>query len=204
MKTNRLLILIFFLLFNTTLVLADKSDNKILSNLVNAALERTKNLVIYDGSYKRIKYPMGDVSPLKGVCTDVVIRSYRKLGIDLQREVHLDIRSNFKKYPANWGLKKPDTNIDHRRVPNLRVFLSRHGKSLSVTKNSKDYKPGDLVTWKLDNNLPHIGIVVNKRSADGKRPLIVHNIGLGPRLEDMLFRYKITGHYRYYGPKKIK
>jgi uncharacterized protein YijF (DUF1287 family) len=167
--------------------------------LSQAALERTKHFVIYNGSYRNISYPNGDVPSHFGVCTDVVVRSYRALGIDLQKRVHEDMKAHFKSYPKNWGLKRTDTNIDHRRVPNLRVFFTRKGKSLKGSRNPKDYKTGDLVTWKLNNNLPHIGIVVDRRSKDGKRPLIVHNIGLGPRLEDMLFDYKITGHYRYTG-----
>jgi uncharacterized protein YijF (DUF1287 family) len=130
-----------------------------------------------------------------------VIRSYRALGIDLQKLVHEDMKTHFEFYPKNWGLKRTDTNIDHRRVPNLQVFFSRRGQSLRVTHNPKDYRPGDLVTWLLDNNLPHIGIVVDQRSEDGKRPLIVHNIGAGPRLEDMLFDFTITRHYRYTGNK---
>ncbi|HEY5730934.1 MAG TPA: DUF1287 domain-containing protein [Anaerolineales bacterium] len=167
--------------------------------LSQAALERTTHTIRYDGSYRSISYPKGDVPEQTGVCTDVVIRSYRTLGIDLQKRVHEDMKAHFYSYPNNWGLKRTDTNIDHRRVPNLQVFFTRKGKALKVTQNSKDYQPGDLVTWKLNNNLPHIGIVVNRRSKDGKRPLIVHNIGLGPRLEDMLFDFKITGHYRYTG-----
>lgn len=177
---------------------AQKAFNK---NLVKAAIDRTKHLVVYDGAYKRIAYPMGDVSPLKGVCTDVIIRTYRKLGIDLQKDVHVHMRKNFSRYPKNWGLKKTDTNIDHRRVPNLQVFFTAKGISLPISKNAADYKPGDLVTWMLPGNLPHIGIVVNKKSADKNRFLIVHNIGLGPKMEDILFDYKITGHYRYNGTK---
>ena len=109
------------------------------------------------------------------------------------------MKAHFKSYPKNWGLKRTDTNIDHRRVPNLQVFFSRQGQSLQVTHDPGNYQPGDLVTWLLDNNLPHIGIVVDRRSEDGKRPLIVHNIGAGPMLEDRLFAFKITGHYRYNG-----
>jgi uncharacterized protein YijF (DUF1287 family) len=167
--------------------------------LSRAALERTQHIVIYNGSYRKISYPNGDVPAHFGVCTDVVIRSYRTLGIDLQRLVHEDMKVHFKLYPKNWGLKRTDTNIDHRRVPNLQVFFTRKGQSLRVTRNPKDYETGDLVTWKLNNNLPHIGIVVNRRSKDGKRPLMVHNIGWGPQLEDMLFDFTITGHYRYTG-----
>ncbi len=167
------------------------------NELVAAAHERTKHLVRYDGKYVSLKYPMGDVPDNIGVCTDVIIRSYRKIGIDLQKEVHMDMKLNFAKYPKKWGLKRTDTNIDHRRVPNLRTFFSRKGKSFKPSNNPKDYFPGDLVTWMLPGNLPHIGIVSEKFSEDGLRPLIIHNIGAGPVLEDMLFDYKITGIYRY-------
>lgn len=167
--------------------------------LTKVALERTTHSVHYDGSYRKLSYPNGDVPDTTGVCTDVIIRSYRTLGIDLQKEVHKDMKAHFTTYPNKWSLKRTDTNIDHRRVPNLRVFFSRNGKSLKVTRNPRDYKAGDLVTWMLDNNLPHIGIVVNRQSRDGKRLLIVHNIGEGPKLEDVLFDFKITGHYRYTG-----
>jgi len=167
--------------------------------LVEAALKRTEQQVRYDGRYMRIAYPNGDVPADIGVCTDVVIRSYRALGFDLQQLVHEDMRDNFALYPSKriWGLTRPDSNIDHRRVPNLQTFFSRHGKSLAVSQQGSNYQPGDLVTWMLPGNLPHIGIVVNKSSADGLRPLIVHNIGAGPVLADMLFDYNITGHYRF-------
>ncbi len=133
-----------------------------------------------------------------GVCTDVVIRAYRAaLGVDLQKLVHEDMSRAFAEYPAIWGLQRPDANIDHRRVPNLETFFARHGETPPVSSNPDDYRPGDLVTWRIPGNLPHIGIVTDRRSADGKRPLIVHNIGRGPRLEDMLFDYRISGHFRY-------
>ncbi|MCG7533332.1 DUF1287 domain-containing protein [Psychrobium sp. MM17-31] len=182
------------LLLSAPSVYADNSEL-----LVNAAMERLKHQVRYDGAYVKLDYPMGDVPADTGVCTDVVIRSYRQLGIDFQQLVHEDIKANFNQYPSkrNWGLTRPDKNIDHRRVPNLQAFFKRHGKSIEVTKNGNDYKAGDLVTWMVNGSLPHIGIVVKKRSADGKRPMIVHNIGRGPELEDMLFDYPITGHYRY-------
>jgi uncharacterized protein YijF (DUF1287 family) len=167
--------------------------------LVKAAKERTTHRVTYDGSYLRIDYPGGDVPDNIGVCTDVLIRSYRKLGIDIQQEVHEDMKDNFGKYPGNWGLTRTDTNIDHRRVPNLQTFFTRHGRKLAVTREAGDYLPGDLVTWMVAGNLPHVGIVTDKRTVFGKRPLVVHNIGRGPVLEDMLFEYPITGHYRYYG-----
>lgn len=167
--------------------------------LSNAALELTKDNVTYDPSYVSIKYPNGDVNKDKGVCTDVIIRAYRKLGIDLQKEVHEDLKANFSKYPnlKKWGLKKPDTNIDHRRVPNLEVFFERKGEKLTITNNASDYKTGDLVTWMIGDKLPHIGIVTHKKSADGKRNLIVHNVGSGQVLEDCLFSWKIVGHFRY-------
>jgi len=167
--------------------------------LVAAALERTAHTVEYDGSYFAIPYPGGDVPAGKGVCTDVVIRSYRALGIDLQAAVHEDMNLDFEAYPSEriWGLRTTDTNIDHRRVPNLQVFFERNGKTMDVSRDPDNYQPGDLVTWMLPGNLPHIGIVTDRRNASGDRPLIVHNIGSGPQLEDVLFAYEITGHYRY-------
>jgi hypothetical protein len=163
-----------------------------------AALELTKQEVIYDPSYFSIPYPNGDVPSNKGVCTDVIIRAYRKLGVDLQKEVHEDMKSNFSAYPKNWGLKSTDRNIDHRRVPNLMTYFKRKGAAQPVTKNAHNYLPGDVVTWRLDGGLTHIGIVVDRKSSDGKRPLIVHNIGRGQVVEDCLFSFEITGHYRYW------
>jgi uncharacterized protein YijF (DUF1287 family) len=153
----------------------------------------------YDPAYISIKYPNGDVSKNKGVCTDVVIRAYRKLGIDLQKEVHEDMKANFSKYPnlKKWGMTKTDTNIDHRRVPNLEAFFERKGIKLAVTENENDYKTGEIVTWMINGKLPHIGIITNKKSADGKRNLIVHNVGYGQVLEDCLFSYEIVGHFKY-------
>ena len=162
-----------------------------------AAISLTKDKVTYDPSYFSIPYPNGDVPADKGVCTDVVVRAYRKLGIDLQREVHEDMKAHFEAYPKIWGLKKTDTNIDHRRVPNLMTFFSRRGASIKVTDQGKDYLPGDVVTWNLEGGLTHIGIVVEKKSGDNERCLIVHNIGRGQELSDCLFSYPITGHYRY-------
>lgn len=169
--------------------------------LADSTLLLTKQRVKYDPSYFKIDYPNGDVPSGKGVCTDVVIRAYRKMGIDLQKEVHEDMKTNFSKYPKNWGLSKPDRNIDHRRVPNLMVFFSRHGITKTISKDPKDYLPGDIVCWNLRGGVTHIGIVSNKKSFFGKRPLIIHNIGAGQVLEDCLFSYKIIGHYRY---KKAK
>lgn len=167
--------------------------------LVAAAQERTTHQVTYDGSYQAISYPGGDVADNIGVCTDVIIRSYRALGIDLQQQVHEDIASHFDAYPSRrlWGHTRPDTNIDHRRVPNLQVFFQRRGSQLPVTDKADDYRPGDLVTWTLPGNLPHIGIVSDRRGPSGAFK-VVHNIGYGPRLDDRLFSYPITGHYRYF------
>ena len=169
------------------------------NRFINAALIQTKSAIIYNGTYFKIAYPMGDVPAQYGVCTDVIVRAYRQLGIDLQQLVHEDMRNNFALYPAkkNWGQTKTDSNIDHRRVPNLQTFFTRHGKKIPTSNQANDYQPGDIVTWILPGNLPHIGIVSDKYSADGQRPLIVHNIGAGPKLEDMLFAYTISGHYRY-------
>lgn len=165
--------------------------------LVEAAQERLKQVVIYDGAYQRIDYPNGDVSPHKGVCTDVIIRSYRSLGIDLQQLVHEDMKSHFDNYPNHWGLTKPDTNIDHRRVPNLETYFSRHGTTLPITNKAVDYQPGDLVTWRLTGSgLPHIGIVSDQKASSGNYK-IIHNIGWGPKMEDMLFDHRINGHYRF-------
>jgi uncharacterized protein YijF (DUF1287 family) len=168
--------------------------------LIAAAIAQTKQTVIYDGAYRRIAYPGGDVPADRGVCTDVIIRAYRAIGIDLQQQVHEDMQAAFGAYPKHWGLKQPDANIDHRRVPNLQTYLQRNRSQLPVTHNAADYRVGDLVTWMLPGNLPHIGIVTHLRSVDGTQPLIVHNIGRGPKLEGMLFAYPITGHYRFVKP----
>ena len=178
------------------------SGSPFLDKLVEAAVARSQEKVRYDPTYFKIEYPNGDVPAEVGVCTDEVIRSYRKVGVDLQKEVHEDMKQNFSVYPKKWGLKKTDTNIDHRRVPNLMVFFERQGAALPVTDRAADYKPGDVVTWDLGNGLTHIGIVVNIPSeGDESRLLIEHNIGAGPQIEDVLFNWKITGHYRYAGPK---
>lgn len=191
---------LFSTIFTTATLSADSlaTFEKVSSeNLVKAANQRTKSLVVYNGAYRKIAYPMGDVPANIGVCTDVVIRSYRKLGIDLQELVHKDMKENFSKYPKIWGLKRPDTNIDHRRVPNLETFFERHGQVLAISQKSEDYHPGDIVSWRLDNNLPHIGIVSDVKDANSGNYKVVHNIGFGPKLDDMLFDYKIVGHYRY-------
>lgn len=170
--------------------------------LVAAAIERTHHSVRYVSEYVRIPYPGGDVPADTGVCTDEIIRSYRAVGVDLQKEVHEDMQRNFAVYPDQrlWRLAHPDSNIDHRRVPNLMVFFQRKGESLLITPRAEDYAPGDLVTWDLGGNVPHIGIVVDQKSPKSGRFMIVHNIGEGPKMEDVLFNWKITGHFRYFGP----
>lgn len=167
--------------------------------LVAAGHERTRRQVRYDGAYRRIPYPMGDVPDGIGVCTDLVIRSYRAVGLDLQELVHEDMRRHFSSYPPIWGLSRPDPNIDHRRVPNLRRFFERRGASLPISARGEDYRPGDLVTWTLPSGRPHIGLVSEVRQEGTGRRKILHNIGSGPELEDMLFRFPITGHYRFSG-----
>jgi uncharacterized protein YijF (DUF1287 family) len=169
------------------------------SGLISAALAQTTRHVVYDGSYRRLAYPGGDVPSDVGVCTDVVIRAYRAVGVDLQQRVHEDMTRAFAAYPRLWGLARPDANIDHRRVPNLQTFFRRRGADRVASSDPGGYQPGDLVSWMLPGNLPHIGLVMDRRSADGARPLIVHNIGNGPQLEDMLFAFPVTGHYRYRG-----
>ena len=178
------------------------SDAKFVQLLNAAAIERTHHIVRYEPAYVHIPYPGGDVPADTGVCTDEIIRIYRTVGIDLQKEVHEDMLQNFAAYPnqRRWGLAHTDTNIDHRRVPNLMVFFARKGVALPITGRAEDFSPGDLVTWDLGGGVPHIGIVVNAVSPSSGRYQIVHNIGSGPRMEDVLFRWKITGHYRYFGP----
>lgn len=164
-----------------------------------AALARTEARVVYDPAYVRLAYPGGDVPADRGVCADVVVRVFRAaLGIDLQRLVHEDMTAAFAAYPKLWGLTRPDRNIDHRRVPNLETFFRRQGAALAVTDDPANYRPGDVVAWNLrgpSGFLPHIGIVTDRLGASG-RPQVVHNIGAGPKLEDVLFAWPITGHYR--------
>ena len=169
--------------------------------LVAAARDRLKSIVVYDGRYMRLDYPGGDVPATMGVCTDVVIRSLRNAyNYDLQKQVHEDMKANFSAYPTHWGLTRPDKNIDHRRVPNLETYFKREGLSVPITKAVADYKPGDIVSWRLDGNsgrggLPHIGIVSDRLGVTGT-PLIIHNIGGGVEESDMLFDHRITGHFR--------
>mgnify|MGYP002784590771 CR=1 FL=1 len=164
--------------------------------LVEAALSQVGVTLHYDSSYRRLPYPGGDVPPEVGVCTDVIVRAYRRaLGIDLQQRVHEDMRRAWTAYPKLWGLSRPDPNVDHRRVPNLEVFFRRHGQALVPARSPEAYQPGDLVTWRLSGGQPHIGMITDQRR-DG-RPLVVHNIGAGARVEDMLFAHRIVGHFRF-------
>ena len=164
--------------------------------LLDAAAAQIGVTLYYDPAYARIAYPGGDVPPERGVCTDVVIRAYRGIGVDLQQRVHEDMRAAWTAYPKLWGLRSTDRNIDHRRVPNLATFFARHGRTLAVSQTDASiYAPGDIVTWRLASGVPHIGLVSAQRR--NGRPLIVHNIGAGTQREDMLFDYTITGHYRY-------
>lgn len=164
--------------------------------LVDAARTQIGVTLHYDPSYVRLDYPGGDVPIERGVCTDVVIRAYRAFGVDLQQLVHEDMRAHFSAYPDNWGLRSTDRNIDHRRVPNLARYFSRHGQSLGTRSLDSEFLPGDLVTWRLPSGVPHIGIV-SERSNAGGTPLVVHNIGAGALEEDVLRAYTVTGHYRY-------
>ena len=193
------IILSFLLFWFQSLPSPDQSAD----DVVAAAQERTRHFVIYDPSYVSLSYPNGDVPEQTGVCTDVIIRTYRAaLNFDFQKAVHEDMKSNFSAYPADWGLSRTDRNIDHRRVPNLETFLTRAGAALPITDKAKDYLPGDIVSWRLLSGAPHIGIVTDRTTKDGI-PLIVHNIGLGVREDDMLFQARITGHFRYFPSSNI-
>lgn len=193
MRALNILVSVIFLANNSS----SFSQDHFFKKLADSAFLLSQNKVEYDLDYYKIPYPMGDVPANKGVCTDVVIRAYRKVGIDLQREVHEDMLRNFHLYPKYWGLKTTDRNIDHRRVPNLMYFFSRKGMVLPVSRNGADYHEGDIVCWQLPRGLKHIGMVVHQKSKDQQRPLVIHNIGEGQVVEDCLFKYRIIGHYRY-------
>lgn len=166
--------------------------------LIDAAESQVGVTVGYDPAYRRIGFPQGDVPRETGVCTDVIIRAYRDaFGIDLQAKVHADMKRNFPAYPKIWGLRSSDRNIDHRRVPNLQTFLKRSGAELAVSQAPSDFLPGDLITQNLPGNLPHIALVSNQLNDSGTRPLVIHNIGAGARIEDTLFEFEITARYRY-------
>jgi uncharacterized protein YijF (DUF1287 family) len=176
---------------------ANSSPN--LKLVIDGAVEQIGKTTSYDASYQKIEYPNGDVPIETGVCSDVIVRAFRKSGIDLQRDLHEDMKDNFSSYPTRWGLKGTDANIDHRRVPNLQTYFTRKGKSLPTAGSSETFLPGDIITWDLGlGGTEHIGMVVNVWYKPAQRYLIVHNIGAGTRMEDVLFAWKITGHYRYF------
>jgi len=175
-----------------------RADPRSLQSLLASALEQTRQTRYYDPAYVDIPYPGGDVPIERGVCSDVVIRAFRATGVDLQVEIHRDMKQNFSAYPKMWGLSRPDPNIDHRRVPNLMKFFERKGKSLPVSDQPVDYLPGDVVAWRLPNGLYHIGLVSNLPSSDPRRFLVIHNIGAGTRTEDILFAFEVLGRYRYF------
>lgn len=164
--------------------------------LIRAAEGQVGVTTVYDPAYVGLAFPGGDVPAERGVCTDVLIRALRVAhGVDLQAAVNADMKANFAKYPANWGLSRTDRNIDHRRVPNLQTLLARMGAEVDLTSDPAAFQPGDIVTSMLPGNLPHIMIVTDRRGADGVL-MVVHNIGAGARVEDMLFEYPLTGQYR--------
>ena len=165
------------------------------SRLLESAYDQVGKTVSYDPSYEAIAFPGGDVPIARGVCTDVIVRAYRGIGIDLQLLVNQDMRRAFSAYPRRWGLSHPDPNIDHRRVPNLMVFFRRHGQVLSISKLAQDYRAGDIVTWRLPDGRPHIGLISDR--VENGRPFVIHNIGAGAQVEDVLFSFEVTGHYRY-------
>lgn len=175
---------------------ADLQSKLNAQNVVKAARWQVGQTVNYNGAYVSLNYPNGDLPIETGVCTDVVIRALRRaLKTDLQKLVHLDMKAHFSKYPPNWGLRRPDRNIDHRRVPNLRTYFKRRGWSVPVTQKKEDYQPGDLVTCTVAKKLPHIMVVSDRKAVDGT-PLVIHNIGSGAVEESMLFEFPLTGHYR--------
>ena len=170
------------------------------NKLLSAAEKQIGETLLYDPAYVRLDYPGGDVPRDRGVCTDVIVRAYRDgLGIDLQKLVHEDMKRNFAAYPRDWGLAGPDRNIDHRRVPNLQAFFRRQGAELPAAGGQGGYQPGDVVSQKLPGNLAHIALLSSRMGSDGATPMMIHNIGAGARLEDRLFEFEITGHYRFVG-----
>ena len=187
-------LVIIIIIFTSFIIRAQENFQ---SRLADSCINLIDKSIIYDPTYVKIKYPNGDVDKKRGVCTDVIIRAYRMFDIDLQREVHEDMKANFSKYPPNWGLNKPDKNIDHRRVPNLMMYFSRYGKELTITDNPDDYKPGHIVCWDLGNGILHIGIVLKQKKTNNNNRLVLHNIGRGQIAEDILFKYRIIGHYIY-------
>lgn len=172
-------------------------SSPVVKRVVDDAIAQADYTLYYDPAYVQLDYPGGDVPLDRGVCSDVIIRAFRKGGVDLQKEVHEDMARSFSAYPQKWGLSGPDANIDHRRVPNLMAYFKRQGKSLSVSKDAGDYLPGDVVTWNLSGGATHIGLVTNIISETSGAYLVAHNMGAA-RVEDVLFAWELTGHYRYF------
>lgn len=166
--------------------------------VIDGAIDQVGKTTGYDPSYQRLEYPNGDVPIETGVCSDVIVRAFRKANIDLQKDVHEDMKNDFSAYPTKWGLSGTDSNIDHRRVPNLQTYFARKGKEVATSRSSDAFLPGDIVSWDLGGGVDHVGILVNVWYKPSQRYLIVHNIGSGTRMEDVLFSWKITGHYRYF------
>lgn len=177
-----------------------KERIRFIDTLINAALQQTRQAHYFDGRYQKLSYPLGDILPSRSSQADLIVRAYQNAGVDLQQQIHHDISKHFSVYPVKPVNGKPDRNIDHRRIENMETFFHRNGQRLSVSKKPENYQPGDVVVWTLINGLRHIGLVSNKKSPDNRRYLIIHNIGPGPKAEDILFEYNITGHYRYFGP----
>jgi len=198
-KTKSIVIVVIAASYLHGQVPSSSSNTEFTRKLVAAAVDRSRVHVRYVPEYIRIGYPGGDVPADTGVCTDEIIRIYRAVGIDLQKEVHEDMTRHFAVYPTIWNRTGPDSNIDHRRVPNLIVFFTRNGESLPRSMSARDYVPGDIVTWDLGGGVTHIGMVVDRKLPLHHRYEILHNIGRGPQIEDVLFDWKITGHFRYYG-----
>ena len=186
--------LLLVMLAVTGLVPGGQAPSRI-NRVLEGAYQQVGATTIYDSSYRRLAFPGGDIPMERGVCSDVIVRAYRHAGLDLQLLVNQDMAGNFRAYPQLWGLSRPDPNIDHRRVPNLAAFFKRHGRTLPVTAQASDYRAGDIVTWRLASGVPHIGLVADR--VEGGRALVIHNIGAGARVEDVLFANTITGHYRY-------
>ena len=196
MKKSLQMLLLFAL---AVTAFAQPETDRFAERLSEAALSLTEQAVVYDPAYYAIAYPGGDIPSDRGVCSDVIIRSYRLLDMDLQKEVHEDMLAHFELYPDIWGLSRPDSNIDHRRVPNLMKYFERYGDEKLISSSADDYQSGDIVCWNLGGGVTHIGIIVNRRSEDGLRPMVVHNIGGGQVLEDCLFEFRIIAHYIYQG-----
>jgi len=169
-----------------------------LKQMLDGAIAQAGVTTEYDPAYVALDYPNGDVPEKTGVCSDVVVRAFRKAGLDLQKEVHEDMKAARSEYPTKWGANAPDKNIDHRRVLNLMKYFERRGKSLPISDAAVDYQPGDVVAWELSSGIDHIGIVTNMLSESADQYLIVHNIGAGTRIEDVMFAWTIKGHYRVF------